>query len=174
MTTSDTQPDDGHDQGRQLVAVGDLVITWYDDEPVLYGGDAEGAYSTLTFGLLDDRLPERKCDPRQVAPADVAIPAQDPRVEVVRGTRAEKPYGAPGIWKLTVPGQEQPTWHRTKREATATGLRRVAIFDWHARRAARDPGYDRCVICHREGHLPGTFDGHPYTPPGWDRGGARG
>jgi len=34
-----------------------------------------------------------------------------------------------------LPGQ-QPSWHRTKRDGTATGLRQLAILDWHAAPAA--------------------------------------
>ncbi len=138
MPASAEHPQEGRDQERQEVAAGDLVITWYDDEPVEYGGDEDGQFSTLTFRLLDGGPPVRKCAPHQVAPASVPIPDRDPRVAVAKRSRAEMPYGAAGFWLLTLPGQ-QPAWHRTKTEGTAAGLRQLAILDWHAARTAQ-PG----------------------------------
>jgi hypothetical protein len=76
-----------------------------------------------------------KCDPQRVAPADTPIPARDTRVTVVQRPRQERPYGAPGNWRLTLPGQ-LPSWHKRKRDGIAAGLRQVAILDWHAARAA--------------------------------------
>lgn len=133
MTEPATQP--GPVPG---IAIGDLVITFYDDDPVEYGGTGDRGYSTLEFQPLSGRTPVRKCDPGLVAPAGTPIPARDARVSVAKGTSAEKPYGAAGIWTLTLPGLPA-SWHKTKRDATATGLRCVAILDWHAGRAAQ-PG----------------------------------
>ena len=116
------------------VAVGDLVISWYDDEPVTYGGPGDRSFTTLSFEFCGRSAPVRKCDPEQVAPADIPIPATDARVNVVKRPRAEMPYGEPGPWKLTLPAAKHPSWHRTKRDGTATGLRRLAILDWHAAR----------------------------------------
>src|ERR1039457_3611242 len=82
------------------VAHGDLVITWYDDEPVVYGGDTGNAFTELSFGLLSGRPPVRKCPPGKVAPADVPIPDRDARVSVTKRTRTEMPYGEAGIWYL--------------------------------------------------------------------------
>jgi hypothetical protein len=115
------------------VAIGDLVISWYDDQPVQYGGpeDRPGR-STLSVQLLARALPVRKCDPERVAPATVPIPERDARVNVAKRPRDEMPYAADGPWKLTLPGVVLPSWHRTKRDATATGLRRLAIIDWRA------------------------------------------
>jgi hypothetical protein len=121
------------------VAEGDLVISWYDDKPVAYGGDTDNGFAELSFGLLSGGPPVRKCPPGQVAPADVPIPDRDPRVSVTKRTRADMPYGAAGIWQLTLPGRQHGSWHRTKRDATAAGLRQVAILDWHAARAAQAP-----------------------------------
>ncbi|MEN3308850.1 MAG: hypothetical protein V7603_5052 [Micromonosporaceae bacterium] len=120
--------------GSGPVAVGDRVISWYDDEPVEYGGpDSErGGWSTLSFAPMATGLPVRKCDLDRVAPADTPVSATDSRVSVEKRPRSEMPYGQPGVWRLTLPGVAHPSWHRTKRDATATGLRRLAILDWHA------------------------------------------
>jgi hypothetical protein len=114
-------------------AIGDLVISWYDDEPVTYGGPADrSSFTTLSFEFLSKSAPVRKCDPDQVAPAGIPVAEKDARVSVVKCPRAEMPYGAAGPWKLTLPGATRPSWHRTKRDGTVTGLRRMAILDWHA------------------------------------------
>ena len=121
---------------RGTVAVGQLVITWDDDKPREYGGPSDHPGLTeVSFGLLARGTPVIKCDPQRVAPADTPIPARDARVTVEQRHRSERPYGADGNWRLTLPGQP-PSWHKTKRDGTAAGLRRVAILDWHARQAA--------------------------------------
>lgn len=136
MTTSDIRPEAAGGQDPSPVAEGDLVITWYDYEPVKYGGPGDGGpFTTLSFGLLDGSTPVRTCDPDRVAPADTPIPPQDSRVSVVKRPRSEMPHGEPGNWQLILPGQH-PTWYRTKRDGTTAGLRRVAILDWHAARTA--------------------------------------
>jgi hypothetical protein len=137
-TMTDRSESTRGEQGHPI-AEGDLVITWYDDEPVRYGGPGDGGpFTTLTFGVLDGRTPVRTCGPELVAPASTPIPALDARVAVINRPRSERPYGAAGTWRLTLPGQP-PSWHRTKRDGTATGLRQVAILDWHAARAAQIP-----------------------------------
>jgi hypothetical protein len=118
------------------VAIGQLVITWDDDQPREYGGpSAHQGLTELSFSMLDRRTPVIKCDRRRVAPADTPIPARDARVTVEQRHRSERPYGAAGNWRLTLSGQP-PSWHKTKRDGTGAGLRRVAILDWHARQAA--------------------------------------
>ena len=135
MTSSDAQPQDPGSRNRPAIAKGDLVITWYDDNPVLYGGPGDGGpFTTLTFGVLDGRTPVRTCEPERVAPADTPIPARDARVTVVNRPRSEMPHGQPGTWRLALPGQPA-SWHRTKRDGTAAGLRQLAILDWHAAQA---------------------------------------
>ncbi|SCL36406.1 hypothetical protein GA0070615_3048 [Micromonospora aurantiaca] len=128
-----------------MPAVGDRVISWYDDDPVEYGGGDGGPWTTLSFALLAGGLPVRKCEPERVAPADTPIPGKDARVSVVKRTRAEMPYGEPGVWQLTLPGGGVPTWHRTKRDATTTGLRRLAILDWHRARVEAATASDEAV-----------------------------
>jgi hypothetical protein len=138
MTTSDLQPE-GASRDGSPIATGDLVITWWDEEPVEYGGPGEGGpLTTLSFSPGLGRPPVLQCDPKRVAPAGTPIPAQDPRVMVTKRPTADKPYGAAGTWRLTLPGQE-PSWHKTKRDGTAAGLRRVAILDWHAAQAGPAP-----------------------------------
>lgn len=124
--------------GMDTVSPGDHVLSWYDDEPVEYGGpDADRAgWTSLTFALLAGGLPVRKCDADHVAPAAVPVPVKDDRVTVVKVSKADTPYGVAGSWRLTLPGIEHPSWHRTKRDATATGLRRLAILDWHTKPAS--------------------------------------
>jgi hypothetical protein len=135
MTESTAQPQAEPGQRARGIAPGDLVITFYDDKPMLYGGNEDGPFTTLSFKALGGGTPERKCDPGQVAPASTPIPAADPRVSVAKRRRDEAPQ--PGyIWALSLPGAERPTWHKTKRHAVATSLRRLAILDWHAARAA--------------------------------------
>ncbi len=133
----EAHPEPGHAASpASTVAVGDLVITWDDDKPREYGGRSDHPGVTeLSFSLRDGGTPVIKCDPQQVAPAGTPIPARDARVTVEQRPRSERPYGAAGNWRLTLPGQ-LPSWHKTKRDGTATGLRRVAIIDWHASRAA--------------------------------------
>lgn len=134
MTTSEMRAESGS-QGRPPVTVGDRVITWWDDEPVEYGGPGDsGAFTTLHIQPLSGRTPVRTCHPERVAPADTPIPAQDSRVTVTKRPASEKPVGAAGPWRLTLSGQG-PSWHKTKRDGTATGLRQIAILDWHAARA---------------------------------------
>ena len=129
----DYHPPAGFLEPADGVAAGDLVISWDDTEPVTYGGPSEHTLTTLILDLTGKAGKIRKCDPGKAAPASVTIPAKDPRLSVEKRPSAEKPYGAQGNWKLTLPGQ-QPTWHSTKRDAAAAGLRRVAILDWHAAR----------------------------------------
>ena len=136
MTTSDTRPDGTGGQDQSPIAVGQLVITWYDAKPVKYGGTASRGFTELSFRALDSGPAVRKCDPDRVAPADTPIPTRDARVTVEQRPRSERPPGAPGNWRLTLPGQ-LPSWHNTKRDGTADGLRRVAILDWHAAQATQ-------------------------------------
>jgi len=119
------------------IAIGELAISWNHDRPMQYGGPGDGPYEEVSFGLADKSAPTLRCELRHVAPAGTPIPAQDARVTVSKRTREEKPEHAPGAWRLTLPGVPRPSWHPTKREATATGLRQLAILDWHAAREAQ-------------------------------------
>lgn len=121
------------------VAVGDLVISCHTEDPAEYGGPSDNGFIELivSFGGPAHVL---KCDPKDVAPADVPIPEKDGRVQAVKRPRAEVPYAQPGPWRLTIAGADRVSWHKTKRDATATGLRQVAIIDWHARQAAAPSG----------------------------------
>jgi hypothetical protein len=117
------------------VALGDLVISWHTDSPMQYDGPCHGPSFEVIF-QFGGSAHQLKCAPEDVAPADVPVPEKDERVQVAKRARAEMPYGVPGPWKLTVGGTGRTSWHETKRDATASGLRRVAILDWHARLAA--------------------------------------
>ena len=122
------------------IAIGELVISWNHDRPMQYGGPGDSPWEEVSFGLADTSAPTLKCELRHIAPARTPIPAQDTRVTVSKRPRAEKPEHAPGDWRLTLPGVPRPSWHPTKREATATGLRQLAILDWHAAREAQQAG----------------------------------
>jgi hypothetical protein len=143
MSEQSASPTDPHGKPPTSATPADIpagtrVISWYDDQPVHYGGPgaADAPGPTLSTPPAPDRLPVRTCPPQRVAPADVVPPTTDSRVSVERRPRAEMPSGEPGEWRLTLPDSD-PTWHRTKRDATATGLRRIAILDWHAGKMPR-------------------------------------
>lgn len=137
VTSETARPPSPGDRPPPAVAIGNLVISWNEDEPVRYGGPRDRGCDTLAFELGSKSAPVLRCDPAKVAPADTPIPARDARVTVVRRPRTEMPYGAAGQWRLTLAGTSHPSWHRTKRDGTAAGLRRLAILDWHA--ASRPP-----------------------------------
>lgn len=113
--------------------IGKPVISWNHNRPVEYGGPSErpGMESTA-YSLRHGGLPVLRCDPARVAPADTPIPEKDDRVVIVKHPRKpEHVTYAPGLWELRLPGQPS-SWHKTKRDATAEGLRRLAILDHHA------------------------------------------
>lgn len=153
------------------LAVGDRVMSWYDADPVEYGGPGDGPWTTLAFQVGASGLPVRHCDPAKVAPADTPIAAGDARLVVDKRARAEMPYGESGPWRLSLPGERGPSRHRTKREAIATGLRRLAILDWHARRVQAGPvvlPHTRMTVPHtrltlRKLRAMPTSDGEAYT-----------
>lgn len=117
------------------IQIDDSVISWYDENAVRYGGPCDdAAWTTFEFGVLSDRRPVRKCPQERVAPADTPIPLKDPRVSVVKLSRGEYVTWI-GPWQLQLPGQKAECF-KTRRDAVATGLRRLAIIDWHAKHAA--------------------------------------
>ena len=115
------------------------MISWFDPEPVLYGGvdPLRPEFPTLSGDLTQSRRTwTRRCGPQFVAPADIPIPSRDPRVVVTKGNAR-----AAGIWDLppqawvltlAVGDAPSPTWHKTKRDAVAAGHRQLAIMLWHA------------------------------------------
>jgi hypothetical protein len=112
---------------------GDLVITRFDKDPVIWDGPSDSQFTTLSFGVLSGEKPKRKCDLRDVAPAATPIPAKDDRITVVKANAR-----AHGIWDLNaqayraeVPGR-RPLWENRKRDVVAAALRALAIDDWHA------------------------------------------
>src|ERR1700722_1570203 len=108
------------------VELGDLVISWHTDDPAEYGGvAADRAFFEVNFNF-GGSAHVLKGALKDVAPADAPVPDKDERVLPVKRPRTEMPYGQPGPWQLVIDGRM--SWHKTKREATATGLRRVAIL----------------------------------------------
>lgn len=131
------------------------VLSWTYQDKTRYEGEPDTpGMTTLTVSLLHPGMAGLKAELHTVAPANTPIPAADPRVVVTQSTKDEaRAYGHPyptGIWRLDLPGTN-PTWHRTKGDATATGLRRIAITDWHttpAPDAAGSPADDAPVtVC---------------------------
>lgn len=106
--------------------VGEKVLHWEYDDPMEYGGLGEHGGEQLVIG----RRTQVRCSPDRMAPADAPQPdAKDPRIKVTKGRKPAAWYS--GDWCLELPDQPA-TWHKTKREATADGVRRLAILDWHA------------------------------------------
>ena len=140
--------------------VGQRVLSWYDDDVVEYGGrEDDDQFSSLAFALFAGKLPVRKCTPGRVAPEGTPIPAKDDRVQVVKHAKRPFPWAA-GAWELALPGQK-PDFFATKRDATTTGRRRLAILDWHT---AQDTGDGEAAwksqFCGR-----GNFSLPRFSPP---------
>lgn len=76
----------------------------------------------------------------QVAPADTAIGKRDLRVVVEKRPSSEKPGPWVGNYRLQVDlgdGRKRTDWFSKAGDAKATGLRMVAIADWHREAAER-------------------------------------
>lgn len=111
------------------IEVGAMVLSWDLDEPVEYGGpDPAGASLIYVVGRGKGGMTVL-CKPEMVAPAGIPLAhPSDPRIDVYKGRR---PWThLPGDWGSGLPGRAA-TWHKTKREATAAAVRRLAILDWH-------------------------------------------
>ncbi|MEV4212608.1 hypothetical protein [Micromonospora sp. NPDC049662] len=154
------------------IAVGATVISWHDYSPVIYGGPTDDpAVNRLKIGVGTGGLAVRYCGPDLVAPADTPIPERDGRIGVEKRPRAEMPYGQPGAWRLTLPQTDHLSWHRLKRDAVSTGLRRLAILDWHAGRIQTGPivlPHTGITVPHtrltlRKLQAMNTSDGEAYT-----------
>ncbi len=123
------------------VLVGQPAISWGSERPYVYGGkpDHEGMGS-IEIGVGRRMATVIRTDPARVAPADTPVPAKDPRVTVVKVAKERVPsyYRATkaGKWRLTLPGVERDDYFDTKKEATAAGLRRLAILDYQATRTS--------------------------------------
>jgi hypothetical protein len=120
--------------------IGRPVITWRDgpDRGYVYAGPGrhEGMEETA-FGFGTGGPTTVKCDPTRVAPIDTAIPVKDERVQITKYERGNYPTWV-GPWHLTIPSGPDAvatSFHKTKRDATTEGLRRLAITDYHATRA---------------------------------------
>jgi hypothetical protein len=117
------------EQPVREVPAGTLVIYTGQDGTFAYTGPADGPWGQIAISFSREHHGLR-CAPDEVAPADIAIPTHDARVTVVKRERGMYPTHK-GPWRLTVAGQDRD-FYRTKRDATAAGLRAVAILDWHA------------------------------------------
>lgn len=115
---------------------GQTVISWSTDTHYRYAGEGDRrGMNRVTFRIGVGGLSDLQAAFDRVAPADTVIPAKDERVVVVKSTTAEARAAGDsypsGPWRLDLPGV-RATWHKTKRDATAAGLRRMAILDFHA------------------------------------------
>lgn len=116
---------------KTIAEVGALVISWDNEKPVEYGGpDPHGSSLVYVIGRGQGGMTVL-CPPNRVAPANTTLThPSDPRIDVFKGKRPAPFFH--GDWCLSLPGLKT-TWHKTKREAMAAAVRRLAILDWHAR-----------------------------------------
>lgn len=117
-----------------LSLIGRPVLAYHYDNPayVYAGPGREPGISTLSVHV-GQGWASITHDPDKVAPADTPIPAKSDRVNVYKIDPKSNPWRYK--WAVTVDG-ELITQTSTKREATATGLRVVAIKDWQAAQRA--------------------------------------
>lgn len=125
MTTT-TEPTEPTEPRVRPVPTGTTVIHAVHDGEFEYDGRNDDDRFTSMDLSFRRKIKGVKCHPYLVAPADTPIPAKSDRVNVTK--RLPTPHGP---WLLAVDGQGLG-YHRTKRDATAAGLRTVAIRDWHA------------------------------------------
>lgn len=115
--------------------IGREVITTGQGGVFTYKGESDNPlFVRIGFALGVGEHPNLWASFEGVAPADIEIPAKDARVNVIKHEKKPFPWAA-GRWELEVDGQ-RCGFHKTKRDATAEGLRRVAIMDWHAAQEA--------------------------------------
>ncbi len=119
------------------VPAGTLVIYTDNAGTYRYDGPADGPFTQVAMALGSAGPHGLTCDPALVAPADTPIPARDDRVVATRRERGYYPTHR-GTWQLAVAGRERG-FFGTKRDATAAGLRTVAILDWHAGKVQAGP-----------------------------------
>lgn len=127
MTALADAVDDAVTAAGSRPAVGDTVIFWNLSFPVTYAGPDPHGSEVLSDGVRGSRI---YCEPERVAPADAPLPDKsDPRLQI---RKSKRPFTyLPGDWCLSLP-KGRTSWHKTKRDATEAGLRRLAIVDWHA------------------------------------------
>lgn len=116
------------------IEIGDTVITWNDSEPRIYGGPSDDpAFESTKFDMRYGGTPTILCSAERVAPATVTIPDSDARVTTVKHARKLASHHS-GPWELQLPGiaTSDSSFFKTKRDAVAAGLRRLAILDFHA------------------------------------------
>lgn len=106
------------------------VITAHQGGTFIYKGESDNPrFVRIGFSMGHGGHPNLRASFESVAPADIEIPAKSDRVNVIKHEKKPFPWAA-GRWQLEVNG-ERYGYHKTKRDATAEGLRRVAIMDWH-------------------------------------------
>lgn len=115
------------------IEIGTTVITWNAREPRIYGGpnDHPGMESTK-YDMRNGGLPTILCEAERVAPATVTIGDTDSRIHTVKHARKLRSHHS-GPWELQLPGVavSDTSFFKTKRDAVAAGLRRLAILDFH-------------------------------------------
>lgn len=121
--------------------VGETVQVTSTDGTYIYAGPGERPGGMrITVGIASGRPAAIECDYTDVAPADVEVPAKDARLTIEKLPRKRDYQDAgPWLYHLDLPGFDghRKRAKRTKREAVATGLRYLAIHDWHARKGNR-------------------------------------
>lgn len=114
----------------RTVPVDSLVLYTDQEGTFCYKGSIDGPFAEIGFGFGRATNTVR-CDVQQVAPADITVPPSDARVAVVKQAKGHYPTWK-GPWLLSIDGEATGRFFNTKKEGTATGLRTVAIRDWHA------------------------------------------
>ena len=91
---------------------------------------------SVSYRVGGGELPAITTDARYLMPASAVDQARlldlrkDDRVSVVND-KAGRPGTWAGPWRALTPGDTQPTWHTTKRDALSVAAGRLAIAEWH-------------------------------------------
>ncbi|MGO2778232.1 hypothetical protein [Glutamicibacter arilaitensis] len=110
--------------------IGTEIIMAGSDSIHIYDGPADSpGWNRITLNM-GGGLMKAQADFDAVAPATVEIPLKDERVTTVKHEKKPQPWLA-GVWQLRI-NDISYGFFKTKKAATAEGLRRLAIMDWHA------------------------------------------
>lgn len=127
----------------RAIETGTEVIHAEHSGTYLYGGpdDHGGGWCAIRVTIGRPGSATITCEPAQVAPADAAHPnPADTRYRIEKLRRKRHPWD-PGPWLAHVEGltnPDSPAAFKTKRDATAYAIRRLAIADYHAAQQGRD------------------------------------
>lgn len=110
--------------------IGTEVIMAGSDSTYIYEGPANSpGWNRITLNMGGGPM-KAQADFDAVAPATVEISTKDERVTTVKHEKKPYPH-ANGVWQLKI-NDISYGFFKTKKAATAEGLHRLAIMDWHA------------------------------------------